>query len=893
LTAHLAALTERRAELTLPESLVRFDEVPLDLGGRLGTHGKTLIELPRLRGEIEQEEEEARAALRRAGRDVAREGAANFRIDPALQATVHKLVLEDAKWHEGKAHTERRLAEHRARLSALTATRAALAAARDATTLKKAILRAERDGALEERLLRARAEKARVEERARAELGGLGLADRSLTDVTSMAIPALETVERFAEQLAKLEEEGRQTAERVNSAETRRGSLTRDIDALERGGHVPSEQDLARARERRDAMWQALRAREAALDASAVAPFEAGVRAADDLADRLRREAERVNRLAALEADRDACSRELAACNERAAEVATRVANANDAWRALWQPLRIVPHPPREMKSWLLRHQAFVESCEALRETDSAAAELEGTIENHRQRLTALLDELALALPSLSSGEPAARPARLAELVDRAGEVAAAVENAAFERRQLDREITEQNEQLAALSARDEEHDAAKALLAQAWLAAVEPLGLRQDASPEQATATIELLEKAAHHRDRADLARRRAAALEREAAAFSADVERLAGEHAPDLAGGPADRVAAELVDRYHRGRSALAARRELDRQLEDTAHQLELQRERHAAALVKIDEMKRAAGVDSLVALERAERASDELRGLEQSIVRCDEELDPLGGAAALLAEAGDTDIDAVTVRLSDVDVEIEQLRERASMLDRRIGSAEAGLKDLEDPKAKAAEAAADAESALARVRDLATRYLRTRTACIVLAQEIESYRQKNQGPIMTRASELFRKLTLGSFAGLRTDFDEDDKPVLRGVRMSGDEIGVEGMSEGTRDQLYLALRVATLERYAEHGNPMPLVLDDILVHFDDDRARAALELLGELAGRLQILFFTHHARIVDLARETIRGGKLSVRELPEPESRNGSVGALPEALLGSARK
>lgn len=155
------------------------------------------------------------------------------------------------------------------------------------------------------------------------------------------------------------------------------------------------------------------------------------------------------------------------------------------------------------------------------------------------------------------------------------------------------------------------------------------------------------------------------------------------------------------------------------------------------------------------------------------------------------------------------------------------------------------------------------------------------------------MTRASELFRKLTLGSFAGLRTDFDEDDKPVLRGVRTSGAEIGVEGMSEGTRDQLYLALRVATLERYAERGNPMPLVLDDILVHFDDDRARAALELLGELAGRLQILFFTHHARIVDLARETIRGDKLSVRELLESESRNGGAYAPPGALLGSARK
>ena len=105
---------------------------------------------------------------------------------------------------------------------------------------------------------------------------------------------------------------------------------------------------------------------------------------------------------------------------------------------------------------------------------------------------------------------------------------------------------------------------------------------------------------------------------------------------------------------------------------------------------------------------------------------------------------------------------------------------------------------------------------------------------------------------------------------------------------MSDGTRDQLYLALRVATLERYADPAIPCPSVLDDILVHFDDDRARAALELIGELSERMQVLFFTHHARLVELARETIRGSRLSVRELSESEARNGSVGASAGALL-----
>ncbi|HUR28820.1 MAG TPA: AAA family ATPase, partial [Planctomycetota bacterium] len=148
LESHLAALIERRNQLVLPESLVRFDEVPLDLGRRLGSHLKALTELPRLRAEVDEQEEEARAALRRAGHDVALDGPASFRIDTATQATVHKLALGEAKWREGKLYAQRSIVEHRARRDALCARRDALPPARDTAALKKAISRAERDGQL-------------------------------------------------------------------------------------------------------------------------------------------------------------------------------------------------------------------------------------------------------------------------------------------------------------------------------------------------------------------------------------------------------------------------------------------------------------------------------------------------------------------------------------------------------------------------------------------------------------------------------------------------------------------------------------------------------------------------------------------------------------------------
>ena len=88
---------------------------------------------------------------------------------------------------------------------------------------------------------------------------------------------------------------------------------------------------------------------------------------------------------------------------------------------------------------------------------------------------------------------------------------------------------------------------------------------------------------------------------------------------------------------------------------------------------------------------------------------------------------------------------------------------------------------------------------------------------------------------------------------------------------MSEGTRDQLYLALRLATLERYLAHAEPLPFVVDDVLVNFDDDRSRATLEVLAELSGKTQVILFTHHARLRDLAAGLdADGAGVFVREL-----------------------
>ena len=136
--------------------------------------------------------------------------------------------------------------------------------------------------------------------------------------------------------------------------------------------------------------------------------------------------------------------------------------------------------------------------------------------------------------------------------------------------------------------------------------------------------------------------------------------------------------------------------------------------------------------------------------------------------------------------------------------------------------------------AQAVLASIRSDAERYIQVKLAGKILRDQIERYRRENQGPLVKRAGELFSTLTLGSFGSLMTDFNEKDEPVLAGIRSGGERVYVEGMSSGTRDQLYLALRLASLEKYMESAEPMPFVVDDVLVDFDEARSQAALNAL-----------------------------------------------------------
>jgi uncharacterized protein YhaN len=95
-----------------------------------------------------------------------------------------------------------------------------------------------------------------------------------------------------------------------------------------------------------------------------------------------------------------------------------------------------------------------------------------------------------------------------------------------------------------------------------------------------------------------------------------------------------------------------------------------------------------------------------------------------------------------------------------------------------------------------------------------------------------------------------------DDKGQPVVVGRRRSGAIVSVSTMSDGARDQLFLAFRLASVEAYCQAAEPLPFIVDDILVHFDDPRSLATLGLLAEFGRTTQVLLFTHHLSVRDAA-------------------------------------
>jgi ferredoxin len=149
------------------------------------------------------------------------------------------------------------------------------------------------------------------------------------------------------------------------------------------------------------------------------------------------------------------------------------------------------------------------------------------------------------------------------------------------------------------------------------------------------------------------------------------------------------------------------------------------------------------------------------------------------------------------------------------------------------------------------------------------VVLDRICRLYEAERQPETLIEASHYLAKLTKGQYTRIWTPLGDK---ALRVDEKPGHSLRLEVLSTGTREAIFLSLRLALIAGYARRGAKLPIVLDDVLVNLDRKRMHAAAHVLQEFAlSGHQLLLFTCHEHIMEAFQEL----QVEVRTLPSREA------------------
>jgi uncharacterized protein YhaN len=849
LDAARAADQAEIAALAVDETLLSEGAVIDGLRERLGAVRKATDDLPRRR----QARDAARAALednaRRLGLSSHVELLERLPSDPAL-AQARDLIgrIKETEQKMADAGTRRDRTEQELRNA--TTEGIAFHTTVDPEPLRQ---RFEAFGFIPvqaNQLHRARASLGTETEALTAASASLNPSPGKLNELRALSLPDETVIARHA----SIAEANQNKEQRLNQAlaalDTAILATEAELASLSGARSPPTHADLVNARRERDVHFDTMQATlntEPTTRAAHLAVARLSSEKIDAITDLLLTDTERVIRQEAAQQRHSGDQAERKRNVDALAELQARIADAEQAWKQQWKAAGIMPRPPAEMRRWRERLDDILGRlvrCDA-QKTEIAA--LEAGLETGKRAVIAFLEHVGRQPDRALSAETLFREAR-----SRFEELQAAWADAkarAATQQRIERDL---NEAVAAREAANGE----LGRLHQSWASAMKAIGLAADTTTAQAEAALLVWHATALPRASYEREGRSVEGIEADLAAFDAEVLAVANRAAPHLKGQTAQETLASLSEAFTATRNASQAlKRLLEADAKREASRKSIEAQRAAFSLILDSARQKFSVSDSTAVTEAIIRASDRLRLESERLAARRDLLEIADGhdEAALRREQSGLDLDTLSA-----DIAREAVQQQGTLDDIATASAACHQRQIELESLlkgrSAASLAAERAEANAELLSIAERWLLRSAAARLAGRAIERYRAKLQNPLIARASELFAAATGGSFAGLGIDYD-DDQPVLVAQRNATEKVSISGLSEGTRDQLFLTFRLALLEHRT--SEPLPFIGDDLLTSFDDTRTLAMLRLLAIAGGHRQIILFTHHQHVADMAR------------------------------------
>ena len=850
-------LRDQLKSISIPDGLIGWETDIAELQERRGAIVKAAADSKRRQRECDQLQTRIQMLLADVAPQSCLDDVEALRIQSDQREAIRSLANEEQLRRQGPADKRR----ERARLEALRKSHdeelLGLGAATETAELKRQVVAARKLGDLDAALREQQLAVDAAENDARQQLKNLTLWVGTLEEVDALALPLRDTIDRFDHEFTALASETSQLEENRREQTQQHETMGREIAALRGSETVPSESDLQALREQRDQLWEVvrggwLRGEEppGASAAETAADYAKQVAQADALADRLRREADRVAQLADRLASQRQVEQRLEQLAQQAIDLEGRRQQLDLDWQAAWETTGLEQAlSPREMRGWL-------ERCEALRQTTRDLARQRAACNELTSRRSQAVDAVRAALPA--GAEDAGNMTILHDVLAVAEQILEAEAEAEQRRTELQRDLRRVKLELEQAMAEETQVTEAWETWQIRWQESMRVIGCPDDAPGDQAHQRLRQLDELFQALEALQKLQQRIEQIHEDETAFAEAVNGLAAHLAPDRVGEDAVEVAVELRKLTEAAGRDAVRQAELQATLKKRVEEITITQQRISELSAQLQQFCRMAGVSDEAALSETERQSAEFAGCEDRLAEINQQLGALcidGDVGALMEEMKDRSSDELGAEIAALEDEIADAEKQRDGVVIRVRELE-NAREQVDGNATAAEADEEALGILAGMQEDAAQYARLRLAAELLKHQIEQHRAQNQDPLIDRAASLLAHLTCQAYRGLRTEYDADDQPHLVAVRDDGELVPVQAMSDGTRDQLFLALRLAYVERRLTNHEPLPLIVDDILIHFDDQRALATLQQLVELSAKTQVIFFTHHQHLVELA-------------------------------------
>ena len=696
-----------------------------------------------------------------------------------------------------------------------------------------------------------------------ATLSTLGQWSKPVDALHQMTPPSTARLASLVSEQQRLESARGTAEERTVEAQEELDTADLEVKQFAEARHIVTSTEVREARTSRDDKWSSIKTGATSLTTGAAA-LDSAISLADELVDT---QLDSATEAAELQSLRHRVERAELELKQRQQAATQRDADLAEFWRK-WHEfaasLGLAGIDLEDTQSWFLKRDQALTAAAAIEEKVAAEESQTRAAEDAASQLRAQLVQAGFSVL-----EGTSLPALLLE----AETFIADTDKANTRRRLLAQQIEAAQTALEGLKTDSTAAEAAYESWKAAWDAALDAAALtgyvKSVPDAEEALVKVEAvrlnLEKAAStKRERIDT--------------MNADLElfdKMAGEvvtrlNATELVGTESRLVVQTLYPRLRETETIHLRRGTAEEALQTANDELEKAKQEVERVKARVSPLLAAAAVASLAEATPLVERSDRWRKLFSDTTGARDALtkDSDGlGFDAVVAEVDACDLTQLPVDLLSVADSLEQVQSQLTKLAEERLQAEQAFAAIDGGK-DAASAESRRQEALADMAEASERYVRVTTAVRLLTWAIDKYRDQKQGPMLLRAGAIFSTLTLGRYSKLFVDYQKTPLS-LSALRTDGRQVEVSGMSEGTRDQLYLALRLAALELHLGKSKALPFVADDLFINFDDERSTAGLEALRELSTRTQVLFLSHHDHLLPRVRQVF-GDQVNVVQL-----------------------